>query len=102
MFGPAGFPILLQLADHADDCLIHALHLAIGLSMVWQGSQLLHPVQFTDVCNDVACKGLPLITDKVGRCAEKPEIPNSQSLGCSMSNLILHHIRNNILGEVIL
>ena len=50
----------------------------------------------------MACKGLPLITDKVGRCAEKPEIPNSQSLGCSTGSLILHHIRNNILGEVIL
>ena len=29
----------------------------------------------------MACKGLPLITDKVGRCAEKSEMPISQSLG---------------------
>ena len=26
----------------------------------------------------MARKGLPLITDKVGRCIEKPEMPNSQ------------------------
>ena len=43
MFGPAGFLILLQLSDHAYDPLIHALNLAIGLSMVRRGSQLLHP-----------------------------------------------------------
>ena len=59
MFRPAGFPILLQLTDHADDRLIHALHLTIGLSMVRRGSQLLHPIQFTEVCNDVPVKAFP-------------------------------------------
>ena len=49
MFRPAGFLILLQLTDHAYDRLIHALNLAIGLSMVRQGSQLLHPIQVTEV-----------------------------------------------------
>ena len=34
VFRPAAFLILLQLTDHAYDCLIHALNLAIGLSMV--------------------------------------------------------------------
>ena len=34
LFRLAGFLILLQLSDHAYDCLIHALNLAIGLSMV--------------------------------------------------------------------
>ena len=102
MFRPAGFPIFLQLPDHGDDRLIHALHLTVGLSMVGRGSQLLPSVQVAEVCNNMACEGLPLITDEVGRCAKKPEIPNSQSLGCSTNSLILHHIRNNILGEVIL
>ena len=83
MFGPAGFLVLFQLTDHADDHLTHVLHLTIGLSMVRQGSQLLHSIQFTEVCYDMACGGLPLITDKVGRCTEKPEIPNPQSLGGS-------------------
>ena len=34
MLRSAGFLVLLQLTDHADDHLIHALHLTIGLSMV--------------------------------------------------------------------
>ena len=50
MFRPAGFLILLQLTDHVYDRLIHALDLAIGLSMVRLGSQLLHPIQLTEVC----------------------------------------------------
>ena len=102
MFGPAGFPILLQLTDHAYDHLIHVLDLAIGLSMVRGGSQLLHSIQFTEVCYNMACEGLPLIPDKLGRCTEKPEIPISQSLGSSTCNLILHHIRDNVLQEVVL
>ena len=102
MFGPAGFLILLQLTNHAYDRLIHALNLAIGLSMVRRGSQLLHPIQLTEVCYNMAHEGGPVITDKVGRCTEKPEIPNSQSLGGSTCSLILHHIHYNVLGEVIL
>ena len=80
MFGPAGFLILLQLTDHVYDRLIHALNLAIGLSMVRQGSQLLHPIQLTEVCYNMACEGLPLITDEIGRCTKKTKIPISQSL----------------------
>ena len=75
MFGPAGFLVLFQLTNHVDDRLIHALHLTIGLSMVRQGSQLLHPIQLTEVCYDMAHKGLPLITDKVGRCTESLKYP---------------------------
>ena len=101
-FGPAGFPILLKLTDHVYDRLIHALDLTIGLSMVRQGSQLLHFVQFTEVCYNMACEGLPLITDKLGRYTEKPEIPISQNLGGSTCSLILHHICHNIFGEVVL
>ena len=33
MLRPAGFLVLLQLTDHTDDRLIHALHLTIGLSI---------------------------------------------------------------------
>ena len=93
--------ILFQLTDHAYDRLIHALNLTIGLSMVRRDSQLLHSIQFTEVRYNMACEGLPLITDKVGSCTEKPEIPISQSLGSSRCSLILHHIRNNVLGEVV-
>ena len=50
----------------------------------------------------MARKGLPLITDKVGRCTVKPKIPNSQSLGSGTCSLVLHHICHNILGEVVL
>ena len=99
MFGPTGFPILLQLADHAYDRLIHALDLTIGLSMVRQGSQLLHSIQFTEVCYNMAREGLPLISDKVGRCTEKPKIPIPQSLGGSTCSLILHHIATTYLEK---
>ena len=50
----------------------------------------------------MACKGLPLINDKVGRCTEKPKIPDSQSLGGGTCSLVFHHIHHNVLGEVIL
>ena len=101
MFRPAGF-LVLQLTDHAYDHLIHALHLTIGLSMVRRGSQFLHSIQFTEVCYHMARKGLPLITDKVGRCTEKPKIPDPQSLGSGTCSLVFHHIRHNVLGEVVL
>ena len=101
MFGPAGFLVFLQLSDHVYDRLIHALNLTIGLSMVRRGSQLLHPIQITEVCYNMAREGLPLITDEVGRCTKQPEIPISQSLGGSTCSLIFHHIHYNIFGEVI-
>ena len=67
MFRPAGFLILFQLTDHVNDRLIHALNLTIGLSMVRRGSQLLHPIQLTEVCYHMAYKGLPLIADQKAR-----------------------------------
>ena len=50
----------------------------------------------------MAREGLPLVADKIGRCAKKPEIPNSQSLGGTTCSLILHHICHNVLGKVVL
>ena len=47
----------------------------------------------------MACEGLPLITDKVGRHTEKPKIPISQSLGGSTCSLILHHIATMYLEK---
>ena len=99
MLEPAGFLFLLQLTDHVDDRLIHALHLTIGLSMVRRGSQLLHSIQFTEVCYHMARKGLPLITDKVGRCTEKPKIPNPQSLGGGTCSLVFDHICHDNLEK---
>ena len=53
----------------------------------------------------MACEGLPLITDEVGRSTEQPKIPTPQSLSggtCNISDdvfgkLVLHdhHIPNN-------
>ena len=91
-----------QLTDHAYDRLIHVLNLAIGLSMVRQGSQLMHPIRVTEVGYNMACEGLLLITDEVGRCTEQPKIPISQSLGGGTCSLIFHHLCYNIFGEVIL
>ena len=36
----------------------------------------------------MARKGLPLITDKVGRCTKKPKIPDPQSLGGDTCSLV--------------
>ena len=70
--------------------------------MVRRGSQLLHPIQVTEVGYNMACEGLPLIADEVGRCTEQPKIPISQSLGGGRCSLIFHHIHYNVFGEVIL
>ena len=43
--------------------LVHALDLSVGLGVIRRGSELVHTIQLTEVCNKMACKGLPLITD---------------------------------------
>ena len=36
---------------------------SVGLGVIRRGSELVHTIQLTEVCNKMACKGLPLITD---------------------------------------
>ena len=50
----------------------------------------------------MACEGLPLITDEVGRSTEQPEIPIPQSLGGGMCSLIFNNISHDIFGKVVL
>ena len=50
----------------------------------------------------MACEGLPLITDELGRSTEQPEIPTPQSLGGSMCSLIFDNISDDIFGKVVL
>ena len=102
VFRLAGLFVLLQLTNHPNDHLIHPLCLTISLSMVRQSSELLYPIQFTEVCNQVACKGLPLITDKVGRCPEQAKITIPQHFSSGASHLIFNNISNNIFRKVVL
>ena len=47
----------------------------------------------------MACEGLPLITDEVGRSAKQPKIPIPQSLGGSTCSLIFNNISDDDLEK---
>ena len=60
---PAGFLVFVQLAYQTDQCLVHTLHLSIGLSMIWGCSELLDTVQCTKVFHHHSSKRFSFVTE---------------------------------------